>query len=291
VAPATSRSSRTGGKTVIGLRDFERVPWLLHRSCLLQWQRHPVHILSIDGFDPGSCEARFELSTLLEEMLMHGASDSLHDPSQSREASPLQFASTESRCCLLRDLEKNGLCRGSEAGCEQFTHSFDYALTRQALDQLNCGCAVIHPKAVLAQGGSAPSISLDSRHPLHLVLALVDAGWEWQKFSRERMLQAPPYQVGKPQVWYSVGVTASCVDAAYLKALLDSERLKGLGVLAIPHGHPATVYEDLLVGKTPKLAAIAAMPAARKRKELGDLEMDVDGVPGGHPHCTLLRCI
>jgi hypothetical protein len=151
----------------------------------------------------------------------------------------------------------------------------------------------MHPKAVLAQtqqGGSTPSMPLDRLHPLQLVLALVDAGWEWQKLSREHMLRAPPYQIGKQQVWYSVGVTASCIDVAYLKALLDSERLKGLGVLAIPHGHPATVYEDLLVGKVPKLAAISAVPAARKRKELGDLKMDVDGVPGGHPCRTLCCC-
>jgi hypothetical protein len=59
-----------------------------------------------------------------------------------------------------------------------------------------------------------------------------------------------------------------------------------LGILAIPHGHPSTVYEDLFAGKLPKLPAIAATPATRKRKDLGqlgDLEMDVDGVPGGHP--------
>ena len=198
--------------------------------------------------------------------------------SSDRDTKAMHFGSTEIRNNLLRDLDTHGLVAGrtSPHGRDVSTHNFDYTLRSEAMDRLDCGCAVMYPKAVLAQ----PSVPVHRWHGMHLVLALVDEGWEWQKRTCRQMLQAPPYQVGGRRLWFSTGTAACSIDSAYVRALLDSDRLHALGIQSIPHGHPSAVYEGLLLGQVPKMAALTA-PGLSKHKVLAALEMDGIVTPGG----------
>jgi hypothetical protein len=92
-----------------------------------------------------------------------------------------------------------------------------------------------------------------------VLIALADAGWEWQKLSRRKMLEAVPYSAGAKKTWHSTGPTS--IDTAYLGALLDADKLISFGILAIPHGLPSAMYVDMMGGRAPPASKLLALQA------------------------------
>ncbi len=82
---------------------------------------------------------------------------------------------------------------------------------------------------------------------------LEEQGWQWEPLCRKRKLQDPGnrgYEIDvDPKVWRT---SSSVVSLDYVQCLLNASQLKrDFSITYIPHGAPAKVYSNLLVGKMP----------------------------------------
>eukprot|EP00959_Pyramimonas_sp_CCMP1952_P447893 9378663-Pyramimonas_sp.AAC.2 len=138
-----------------------------------------------------------------------------------------------------------------------------FALTLDGLRRLEPCQHLLDPSLICYPRENIP---LSDYTTLELVAKLMVDGWEWQQLPRGTAdRQTLCYEVGGRKIFYSVGKD---LVHQYLMCLLTAPELKEMGVVSIPHWHPAPVkaYTALLAGG----------PLPERKPPPLALELDVD---------------
>ena len=105
------------------------------------------------------------------------------------------------------------------------------------------------------QGKPVASAILQERSLHNKLQELEEQGWKWKPLCKKRKLQDSAnggyyYEIDvDPKVWRT---SSNVVSLDYVQCLLNASQLKrDFSITYIPHGAPAKVYTNLLVGKKP----------------------------------------
>ena len=178
-----------------------------------------------------------EMHSLLQGIVAAGAfasnSESLGYTAMPHEAASLQL------------LQEHGLA------CSQGNQDVRWFLTDAGTKDLTSCARVANPVRVLQVRNQ---LRLQDRTSYELILALQEAGWQWQAWvpasKRTRRMAVAgrtfdAYVRGGQKVWYS---TSEPPLLSYILVLLRAEEIFDLGLPAIEHGRDDASYKALLRG-------------------------------------------
>ena len=172
------------------------------------------------------------------------------------------------------ELEAAGLVELSEEG-----EAKSYKLTSAAVASLQVFACLDCPRLVCEPRGD---VALADCTVYELVRRLEAEGWTWSSLpSNAQKRRELCHSADAAKIWYS---TASLPNAAYLQCLLDADRLRGLGVVSIPHWspRPLVTYKRLLqgeLGDAPARARVALLDDVDVGQGLPQPVLDQEGAP------------